>query len=229
MTTGRQRVYVYVDGFNLYYGSLQATPFRWLDLGELCKRLFPTDTVALIRYYTADVPALPEDPAAAYRQREYLRALATIPNLTIKRGFFRVRPKRQQRVLPLYAPNPHLPNPSNEYVAVWRKEEKGSDVNLATDLLMDAAVPRFDAAWVISNDADLAWPIERVRLDYKLPVGVFKPARPAGYPGENRPDSPQLLTAATEFRRLKARHLVGCMFPSEMHDAYGPIRKPAGW
>ncbi len=28
---------VYVDGFNLYYGCLKGTPYRWLDLGALCQ------------------------------------------------------------------------------------------------------------------------------------------------------------------------------------------------
>ena len=28
-------VIVYVDGFNLYYGSLKRTPYKWLDLGRL--------------------------------------------------------------------------------------------------------------------------------------------------------------------------------------------------
>ncbi len=31
------RTNVYVDGFNLYYGALRKTPYRWLDLRELCQ------------------------------------------------------------------------------------------------------------------------------------------------------------------------------------------------
>jgi hypothetical protein len=26
------RTIVYVDGFNLYYGALKGTPYRWLDI-----------------------------------------------------------------------------------------------------------------------------------------------------------------------------------------------------
>jgi hypothetical protein len=33
---------VYVDAFNLYYGSLKGTPYRWLDLGALCSCTSPT-------------------------------------------------------------------------------------------------------------------------------------------------------------------------------------------
>ena len=55
---------VYVDGFNLYYGCVKGSPFKWLDLAQLSAKLLP----------------------AAHQI--YLRALATIPNLTISYGHF---------------------------------------------------------------------------------------------------------------------------------------------
>jgi hypothetical protein len=36
---------VYVDGFNLYYGCLKNTPFRWLNIAELCRLMLPKDTI----------------------------------------------------------------------------------------------------------------------------------------------------------------------------------------
>lgn len=226
------RTFVYVDGLNLYYGSLQGTPYKWLDLSALCARTLPQFAIEKIWYFTADVPGLPADPAAAYRQREYVRALKTLPNVEVKKGFFRLREKEQQRVMPLYAPNPHMPNPSNKWIRVWRKEEKGSDVNLATALLIDAADHRFEHAWVISNDSDLAWPVEQVQSEYGLPIGVLRPARPDGFPsGEPRHDSPELKAAVPRgmFRKIKEEQLMACQFPAELRDAYGPIRKPPGW
>lgn len=41
-------------------------------------------------------------------------------------------------------------------------EEKGSDVNLATMLLLDGCGRKYDVAMVISNDSDLALPIRMV-------------------------------------------------------------------
>ena len=35
------RMNVYIDAFNLYYGAVKDTPYRWLDLDALCRRLFP--------------------------------------------------------------------------------------------------------------------------------------------------------------------------------------------
>ncbi len=34
-----QITYVYVDGFNLYYGTLRGTRYKWLDLSKLCQSL----------------------------------------------------------------------------------------------------------------------------------------------------------------------------------------------
>ena len=65
---------VYVDAFNLYYGSLKGTPYRWLDLGALCARLLPKDRINRIRYFTATVSARPDNPDAPQRQQVYLRA-----------------------------------------------------------------------------------------------------------------------------------------------------------
>jgi hypothetical protein len=42
------KVNVYVDGFNLYYGAVKGSPFKWLDLGALCHRMLPNDTVQAI-------------------------------------------------------------------------------------------------------------------------------------------------------------------------------------
>jgi hypothetical protein len=46
---------VYIDGFNLYYGCLKGTPYKWLDLDALCRRLLPKHRLGRIRYFTAIV------------------------------------------------------------------------------------------------------------------------------------------------------------------------------
>jgi hypothetical protein len=79
---------VYVDGFNLYYGSLKGKPYRWLDISAMCRLLLPKDNINKIRYFTALVHRRPQDPDQLTRQQIYLRALRTIPNLTIFDGSF---------------------------------------------------------------------------------------------------------------------------------------------
>ena len=34
--------YVYVDAFNLYYGCLRNTPYRWLNFDVFCRRMLPS-------------------------------------------------------------------------------------------------------------------------------------------------------------------------------------------
>ena len=81
-------VNVYIDGFNLYYGALKRTPYKWLDLGLLTRILLPADTVQAIHYFTARVSSRPYNPTSAHDQGLYIRALKTIPTLQIKYGHF---------------------------------------------------------------------------------------------------------------------------------------------
>ena len=51
---------VYIDGYNLYYGLLKGTPWKWLDL-ELFSRglLNPDHEIVSIVYFTAPVRTHP--------------------------------------------------------------------------------------------------------------------------------------------------------------------------
>lgn len=120
---------VYIDGFNLYNRAVKGSQFKWLDLSKVCHALLPQHEIHRIRYFTALVHSRPNDPQAPQRQQIYLRALRTIPNLTIEYGQFRRRMKER----PLATPIPGQPR----NVVVHDTEEKGTDVNLATYLLMD--------------------------------------------------------------------------------------------
>src|SRR5947209_3073921 len=128
------KVNIYIDGFNLYYGAVKDSPYRWLDLAALCQRLLPNDSIECIKYFTAIVSARPHDPQQPIRQQVYLRALKTIPNLSIILGQFRTHSCRM------------VLTGSNPVKKVWvdKTEEKGSDVNLAAHLLHDAFKANFE-------------------------------------------------------------------------------------
>lgn len=71
------RTYIYVDGFNLYYGALKGRPFRWLDLVELARQVLPHGhSIDRIKYFTARVSGA-SDPKAPARQHRYLSTLGT--------------------------------------------------------------------------------------------------------------------------------------------------------
>lgn len=107
---------------------------------------------------------------------------------------------------------------------VWDTEEKGSDVNLATYLLIDAFQRDYEQALVISNDSDLALPIRMVREQFRLPVGVVNPNLD---PTALAPK--ELSDAATFQRRLRGNTIKVSQFPASLTDAQGTITKPIGW
>ena len=205
---------VYIDGFNLYYRALKDTPFRWLDLRKLAETLFPQDTIHRICYFTARLDARPGGPNQPRRQLVYLRALATLPGFDAYYGVFRSGVKRR----PLLAPVPGLPN----YVLVRDSEEKGSDVNLATRLLVDGFNGEYEQAVVVSSDADFAGAMRYVRDDLGLRVTLVNPDPRNSSPGE-------LANAATYVKRLWKSHLRRSQFPDTLADEVGVISKPAGW
>ena len=213
---------VYIDGFNLYRGRLKGTPYRWLDLGAFCPALFPHLTINRIRYFTAAVMAFSHDPQAPARQDVYLRALGTIPNLTVhKEGWF----ASYSALLPQF-PLAHHRGLSQRpnCVQILKNEEKRTDVDLATYLLMDCFSDDFDGAVVISNDADLVLPIEMVKTKFGKQIGVINPHRKGKMSGH-------LARAASYHRRsINNSVLARCQFPPTLIDPQGrSITKPASW
>lgn len=206
------RANFYVDGFNLYYGCLRGTSYKWLDLHALCQKLLPKSQINRIRYFTARIQPRPSDPRQAQRQQTYLRALQTLPSLTIHYGHFLSRPE----LMPLLHPSPD----GTTTAWVLRTEEKGSDVNLASYLLLDAFDGDFDVAAVVSNDSDLVEPIRLVQERFGLPVGVFSP-----HPNTSH----ALRRVAAFYRPVRRGPISASQFPTTLRDARGIIVKPAAW
>ncbi len=217
------RFNLYVDGFNLYYGALRGQPYRWLDLRAFGQGLIrPSDELHRVRYFTARVRPRSQDPHAPERQGAYLRALSTLPDVAMHFGQFLASVRVMQRA------------DGGGAVRVVRSEEKGSDVNLATHLLLDAFDDEFDAAIVVSNDSDLAEPIRVVQSRFDLPVGVAFPVLNRHRGGRRRPPSNTLrevatfvrfITGSSKNRRLLAR----CQFPETLTDDRGSFTRPPEW
>ena len=70
--------------------------------------------------------------------------------------------------------------PPPNTIEVYKTEEKGSDVNLASHLLVDAAHRDCEVAVVVSNDSDLKDPIELAQTEFGIAVcGKPPPAEQA--------------------------------------------------
>ena len=209
------RVNIYIDGFNLYYGSLKGQPaLKWLNPADMCRILLPDMHIHRIRYFTARISPLPHDPQAPHRQSIYLRALGTVPNLTIHLGKF----VRRRVKFPLADQDP------TEIVAVIKMEEKRSDVNLATHLLVDCFDDDFDEAVVVSNDSDLTLPIKMVAEKFGKRIGTINP-RPT-----NRGISRDLAAAANfQIEAINRRALADSQFPDTLSDDRGEFYRPPKW
>ena len=204
---------VYVDGFNLYYGAVKHTPYKWLDISKMVQLLLPKNKVLKIKYFTALVNSRPRDPDQPLRQQIYLRALKTIPNLEIILGHF----LSHEISMPLA----NCPPGNQRYAMVIKTEEKGSDVNIATHLLHDGYKGDYEVAIVISNDSDLVEAIKIVRNELKKDVIVLNPFKDT--------PSQELNRFATFVKPIRQGVLAASQFPSSMRDQNGTFHKPPKW
>ncbi len=209
----KARVIAYVDGFNLFYGIRSASrqsdrrhrqfggapeefigrSLYWLDVGGLVeRRLRRRETCIAVKYFSAprSVPKLVEIDdavrasieASNERQRLYLDAIRATPRLTVHLGWYAEK-------------NPLRCEVCGHMRAAW--EEKGTDVNIATEMLRDAYEDRFDLAIVVSADSDLVGPIQALGVIGK-PVRVLLP------PGRKRAKHIRSIAASVE--NLKISH-----------------------
>ena len=212
---GNRATIVYVDGFNFYYGAVKGTQYKWLDFETLCRHLLPCDELVKIRYFTARINDRPDNPHQATRQQAYLRALTTLPLLEIHYGNF------VTRSVPMQLADP--PTTGTRTVKVRKTEEKGSDVNLATYLLLDACQKQCDLAVVISNDSDLAEAIRVVQSDLDIKVGMINP-----HQRDRRSRKLQQLPCLF-FKQIPRQALANAQLPDIVRDSRGEIHKPIGW
>ena len=203
----------YIDGFNLYY-RLKHTKYKWLNIKALVESLnFRDCEISKIRYFTAKVNPIKNDPNIGVRQNFYLQALETIPEIEIHFGQFR---KRTVKGKLLAAGNPL----HKKIVEISKFEEKGSDVNIATFMLTDCFQEKFDVPILLSNDSDLTEPLKYIKITKKKPVGLISPTH-----------SPvkQLKRYSTIRRKITEQQLAAAQFPHQLKDQQGDFFCPNDW
>src|SRR3990167_7836376 len=196
------RVHVYVDGFNLYRGGLElagaVTGWKWLDIRALAQTLaaeqWTDPEIARVVYCTSRVKPTKMDADLPTRQDVFLKALRATGGVDhIETGRFiekvKTRPmataNRKGKPILVTSQPPILVKDASDrrvrdaifMVSVADREEKGSDVNIATHLLLDALQkpPAMNAAIVISNDSDLKLPVAEGRQ--LMPLGIVNPGK----------------------------------------------------
>jgi uncharacterized LabA/DUF88 family protein len=208
------RTYVYVDGFNLYYGALKDTKYKWLDLKALFTAILrPQNQIQRIKYYTARVSARPDDPDAPTWQDIYLRALALhIPELSIIEGRFLQKQVTMRLAEPIGG---------RQFAKVLKTEEKGSDVNLAVHLVNDGWRNLYDCAVVCSNDGDLSEAMRIVRRELHKTILLAVPG--AG----KRPPSVELKRWASYTMQIKPESFAAAQLPNPIPGT--TLHKPVDW
>ncbi|MBS9533298.1 NYN domain-containing protein [Mycobacterium sp. M1] len=196
------RVGVYIDGFNLYYGGKflcgpSTAGWRWLDLRKLAGGPIADHVTRTARV-----------PLATPGKRN--RPVITNPGgpVMVKNG------------------NGHDDPNARFIVSVARREEKGSDVNVAAHLLLDVLLgqpgnPPIEAAVVISNDSDLRFPIEQARR--LIPVGLINPTR--SYTAGALRASATTGAGNHWWYRMNAADFYAC----QLADLTGGVTKPPPW
>jgi len=201
------RVSVYIDGFNLYHGLKEhskAREYRWLNLWSLSESLLRRGhRLERVLYFTS-LP--PWNPRKVARHQAYLAALTSV-GVEIIMGRF------QKDLAFCYA---DCKQPFDVYT------EKLTDVHIATSILRDAVLDRFDWAYLVTGDADQAPTIRTLRAiaPTKEVYVVFPPRRHA---------NELATTAVAHIGPLSARKIKPHIFPDEVSVGNRVIHKPEGW
>ncbi|MFA7421656.1 MAG: NYN domain-containing protein [Melioribacteraceae bacterium] len=201
-----QRVIVYIDGFNLYFGLKEKgwKKYYWLNIYELAKNILIKDqNLVEVKYFTSRISIPPEK---AKRQGTFIEALETLPNVKIYYGKYQTNSSTCKKC----GNTTMIPS------------EKMTDVNIAVELLSDAYENKYDSAILISADSDLIAPVNTVHKLFveKRIVVAFPPAR----------HSYALKEAASASFTIGRKKLADSVFPEEVKksDTY-ILERPSRW
>lgn len=155
-----QRVIVYVDGFNFYFGlrkSPQWKKYYWIDVVKLFEKfLRPNQELVALKYFSARPIG---DHDKSKRQDAYFQANMENEKFKLVLGQY-IRKK-----IPCY----------NCGYVIKTYEEKASDVNIATQIVADAYQDKYDVAILVSADSDMTPAIDLARQAGKTVYIYFPP------------------------------------------------------
>lgn len=205
---------VYIDGFNFYYGAARPHGIRWVDLRSMSQRILgKRHFVEQVYLYTALLHLRDGDGVPVRNHEIFLRAQRAAAGAKIILGTHVSSTRR----LPLECAD-GTPGP---LVRVIQTTEKGTDVNLAVDLVHHALTRRHACAAVISNDSDLARALHVARFDGAMPVGLINPQ-----PGKR---SQRLAIEASFTKEIRRIDLASSLLPDRIQDKVGDIVRPLDW
>lgn len=236
MTSQRKKTAVYIDGYNLYYGRLRNTAFKWLDVVSFFEHLLkvqdPSATLEVVKFFTA--PALARFAShgadSVQAQQSYHRAMQHVHPARFELVCGAHSFDKDGTLLPTFVAG----QPYNRLARtrVWKLEEKKTDVNIAMAMYRDAAKSRYQQVVICSNDSDAEPALQALREDFlHLTIGVVTPVPPADpKKGSPRGVSASLAQHAHWVRHhLRDEELAQAQLPLIVPTHKKPIRKPVHW
>ena len=142
----KQKVIVYVDGFNFYFGLKEKKwrKYYWLDFVSFFESLLrPYQTLVEVKYFSAK----PVNQVKSERQDLLFSANKLNPKFKLILGKY----LKKDTIC------------KNCGFVIHSFEEKETDVRIATNIIADAYNNRCDVSVIVSADSDLIPPIELLR------------------------------------------------------------------
>lgn len=185
------RTRVYIDGFNLYYGCLKGSPYKWLDPLVLFEQhvippsmppgmhaVFLPLSIKLFTALIVERAAKALDSVSS--QARYHSALRKLykDRIELVEGYYSVTEMKAKIVDGAKWPR------DCEEILVWKLEEKQSDVNLALQAYHDAITGEVDQVVIVTNDTDIVPALKLIRQHTSVVVGLVIPTKQ----GEREPN-----------------------------------------
>ncbi len=172
-----ERVMTFIDGSNLYHSLKHHFGRTDLDIGKFCRKLLGRRQLVRIYYYNAKV-GIKEEPERYRQQQTFFASVNTIPYSELRLGRL------------VYNNWPSTP-----------PYEKGTDVQLATDMITHSYKNNYDVAVLVAGDNDFVSAVQAVKDNGKhVEVALF------GKQGTSR----QLRSVADRVITINSRLLTDC-------------------
>ncbi len=206
----KDRVAVYIDGFNLYHSLVEAAAkspmgnvLKWFDVRKMIlNKVSDKEEIVSIKYFTALFP----DSDKQDRHKKYIKVLEDMGVQVILGRF------KEKTVFCRRCKKPFKTH-----------EEKRTDVNIALHLLNDFYSNVYDLAIIVSGDTDLIPAIDMIRkADYMKKIGIIFP-----YNRYNR----EFKGNTTFVNKMKLRDIESAILPDPyIHSVTGiHLTKPVDW
>jgi uncharacterized LabA/DUF88 family protein len=227
------RTAIYIDGYNLYYGRLRHTKYKWLDVVTLFESILkiqdPASSLEAVKYFTA--PALARFSAHVHdsmiAQQNYHRALSALYPAKFSITFGTHSFDKNGTLLPTFIAG--MPFDRSIKSHVWKLEEKKTDVNLAIAMYRDVAKDLYDQIIICSNDSDAEPALAALKEDFpQLVIGVVSPLKELAT--KIRSVSASLSSYADWTRKyISDDELEQAQLPSRVPTNKKPVDKPPHW